>query len=563
MLLDKLRKNRLKGSTIERFYLDDLGVVVSSLKRRVRSLRTLVLLLVIALTGTGVFAQQNDVAYQLALSKALSKDSEAMAYYKSVQFKPIWVEKSQNAQKRRAALFDALSNSAGHALPRDSYDVAGLETLLKSARTTADLGMLEGKMTKAFLAYVRDISTGVLIPSKVDADIVRKVPKIDGTGFLAALVKSSPRGFFKALAPKSAEYNRLLDEKEKLLRVVAQGGWGPKLRDAKLSPGDSGAGVVALRDRLMSQGYLKRSVTKTFDADMQKAVQRFQADHGLNPDGVAGSGTIAELNVPVEDRLASIVVAMERERWSNFDKGKRHVLVNLADFSAKIINNGRLEFQTRAVVGTNRDGQRSPEFSDEIEHMVVNPTWNVPRSITVKEYLPALKRDPSAHSYLNLISTSGTVVSREGIDFTQFTETNFPFDLKQPPSTRNALGLVKFMFPNKYNIYLHDTPSKSLFARETRAFSHGCIRLADPFDFAYALLSVQSSDPKGTFKAALDTGRETVIPLEKHVPVHLMYRTAVTKPTGGIEFRRDIYGRDAKIFNALVKAGVVIGSIKG
>ncbi len=508
-------------------------------------------------------ARQADVAYQLSLSKVLSKDAQAMAYYKSVQFSPIWVDKSQSARSRRAALFEALENSAAHALPRDKYDAPGLKVALKNAKTTADLGKVEAAMTKAFLSYVRDLSTGILTPSKVDPDIVRVVPKIDGTAYLAAFVKSSPRGFLKAVAPKSAEYNRLLDEKEKLLRVVASGGWGPTLRDSKLKPGDKGAEVIALRDRLMSQGYLKRSVSTTFDADIQKAVQRFQSDHGLNPDGVAGSGTIGELNVSAKDRLASIVVAMERERWTNVERGKRHVVVNLADFNAKIMNNGKIEFQTRSVVGSNRDGQRSPEFSDEIEHMVINPTWNVPRSITVKEYLPALKKDPNAHNYLNLIDTSGSVVSREGIDFTQFTERDFPFDLKQPPSNGNALGLVKFMFPNKYNIYLHDTPSKSLFGRESRAFSHGCIRLADPFDFGYALLSAQTSDPKGAFHAALNTGRETIISLEKHVPVHLMYRTAVTKPTGGIEFRRDVYGRDRKIFNALVAAGVVIGSING
>jgi murein L,D-transpeptidase YcbB/YkuD len=174
-----------------------------------------------------------------------------------------------------------------------------------------------------------------------------------------------------------------------------------------------------------------------------------------------------------------------------------------------------------------------------------------------------MQKNPNEHSYLNLISQSGRVVSREGIDFNQYNASNFPFDLKQPPSTRNALGLVKFMFPNQYNIYLHDTPAKSLFSRETRAFSHGCVRLHKPFDFAYALLSVQSSNPKGEFHTALDSGRETVIELKKHVPVHLMYRTAVSKPTGGMEYRRDIYGRDGAIFDALVSAGVVIGSIAG
>jgi len=563
LLLDIREKIRFNMADFNTTLYMILGVRVRIHKTANTFFVTLIAAFVFIWQSFPAAAQANDVAYQMALSKALARDTQALNYYKSVTFKPIWIDKSNAARTRRAALFEALENSAGHALPRQSYDVDGLKAALSSARTTADLGTLEGRMTAAFLAYVRDISTGILVPSKVDADIVRVVPQIDGAGFLTAFVKSSPRNFLKAVAPKSAEYNRLLDEKEKLLRVIANGGWGPKLRDKKLTPGTTGKDVVALRDRLMSQGYLKRSVTTTYDADIQKAVQQFQMDHGLSADGVAGSGTISVLNVSANDRLASVVVAMERERWMNIDMGKRHVKVNLTDFTAKIINNGRIEFQTRSVVGTNKNGQRSPEFSDEIEHMVINPTWNVPRSIMVKEYLPAMQKNPNAHSYLNLINTSGQVVSRFGIDFSQYNEQTFPFDLKQPPSVRNALGLVKFMFPNKYNIYLHDTPSKNLFGRETRAFSHGCIRLADPFDFAYALLSVQSSDPKGTFHAALESGRETAISLEKHVPVHLMYRTAITKPTGGIEYRRDVYGRDAKIFNALVRAGVVIGSIKG
>ncbi|MCK4712794.1 MAG: L,D-transpeptidase family protein, partial [Marinosulfonomonas sp.] len=149
------------------------------------------------------------------------------------------------------------------------------------------------------------------------------------------------------------------------------------------------------------------------------------------------------------------------------------------------------------------------------------------------------------------------------MDFSEYNERNFPFDMKQPPSRGNALGLVKFMFPNRYNIYLHDTPSKSLFQRNVRTFSHGCIRLQQPFDFAYALLAKQMKNPQEFFQATLKTGRETKIDLETPVPVHLIYRTAISKPKGGMEYRRDIYGRDAKIFNALAKAGVVLRAVRG
>ena len=174
-----------------------------------------------------------------------------------------------------------------------------------------------------------------------------------------------------------------------------------------------------------------------------------------------------------------------------------------------------------------------------------------------------LQEDPTSVEFLELRDDLGNIVERAEVDFNSFDAETFPFSMRQPPSTSNALGLVKFMFPNRNNIYLHDTPAKNLFGREVRAFSHGCIRLADPFDFAHALLAVQSSDPISEFKTALDYGEEVQIDLENHIPVHIIYRTAVTRPGGGLEFRRDVYGRDAKIWEALRLEGVVLEDITG
>jgi murein L,D-transpeptidase YcbB/YkuD len=503
-------------------------------------------------------SQGNNIAYKLALSKQFPDFGAVVEFYQERGFKPIWVDRSRNARNRLGALFAAFEDSAAHGLPQGLFDANAIRNDIRSIRTSADLGAVEGKITRAYLQYAQMIQFGVVRPGAVDEDIKRKRAKIDQRSYLTNLLASDAQAFFKRVYPQNREYARLLQEKERLFGIIARGGWGAPVTGGKLQPGDRGKHVVSLRNRLIAMGYLKRTLTDRFDADIQRAVQAFQLDHGMAGDGIVGDGTRAELNKPPEDRLAAILVAMERERWTNFERGSRHVLVNLADFSAKIMDNGRIEFQTRSVVGTNKDDQRSPEFSDEMEHMVINPTWNVPRSIAVKEYLPAFQKDPNAHGYLNMLDASGQIVLRDQVDFAAFDEKTFPFDLKQPPSTLNALGLVKFMFPNRYNIYLHDTPSKSLFAREVRAFSHGCIRLQDPFDFGYALLSVQSGDPKGEFHRALNSGVETVIPLDKHVPVHLIYRTAVTKPTGGMTYRRDIYGRDAKILAALVGKGVVI-----
>ena len=269
------------------------------------------------------------------------------------------------------------------------------------------------------------------------------------------------------------------------------------------------------------------------------------------------------MNRSVQERLQSIIVAMERERWVNQERGRRHILVNIPDFTAKVVDNGKVTFETRSVVGATNSDRPTPEFSDVMEFMVINPSWYVPRSIVTKEYLPALQRNPNAVSHIEITDSKGRKVNRGAVNFSQYTARTFPFAMRQPPSKGNALGLVKFMFPNQYNIYLHDTPSKNLFARESRAFSHGCVRLADPFDFAYTLLAKQTSDPKGLFQSKLATGREQTVTLDQPVPVHLIYRTAFTTPKGHTQYRRDVYGRDAKIWNALSQAGVALRAVQG
>ena len=278
-----------------------------------------------------------------------------------------------------------------------------------------------------------------------------------------------------------------------------------------LKPGAKSKTVLTLRNRMIAMGYLDRTATTTYDTDIQAAVKAFQQAHGLFDDGVAGPRTLQAINVSAASRLSQIVDAMERERWINMPLGKRHVWVNLTDFHARIVDNGKVTFRTRSVIGANDEERRPPEFSDVVVHMVINPTWNVPKSIATKEYLPLLKEDPFAVSNLTFNDIRGQLVDRAVADFSQYPEDFFPYDMKGPPSRGTALGLVKFMFPNRYNIYLHDTLAKSLFGREKRAFSHGRIRLNDLFDFAYELLALHESDLLGFFQNTLRTGCETVV----------------------------------------------------
>ena len=508
-----------------------------------------------------IAAQSSVSAFAQSVAEAAARESEVAAFYRANAYQPIWTGASAEDMARRKALFVALSKAPDHGLP--AVDLEDLKARMANVTSVRQLGALEVELSTLLVDYAQGVNTGILTPSKIDSGIVRKVERKDGADILSDFAAASPAGYLKSLPPHHAEYGRLMREKLRLEETIQHGGWGKTVSAKKLKPGQSGDAVIALRNRLVRMGYLNRSASRTYDASIQKAVQQFQADHGLTDDGVAGKGTIAEINVSPEKRLAAVLVAMERERWTNFDRGARHVWVNLTDFTAKIVDNGAVTFRTRSVIGKNVSDQRSPEFSDVMEHMVINPTWNVPRSIATKEYLPMLKKNPNAVSHLKLIDSRGRVVSREGMDFNEFTARSFPFAIKQAPSSRNALGLVKFMFPNKHNIYLHDTPSKSLFAREVRAFSHGCIRLSDPFDFAYALLAKQSSNPKATFHKALDTRRETQIDLEQHVPVHIVYRTAVAPAKGRVNYRRDIYGRDAKVWAALQNAGVALPAVDG
>lgn len=504
-----------------------------------------------------------ELAFRQAVAEEAAETDAVASFYRERDYAPLWTTGADAG--RRAALFAALDSAADQGLPAGRYGAEALRASFGGLRSERERGLLEVAVTEAFLTYARDVQTGFIKPSSVDPGLVREVPVRDPLATLRAFAASTdPGGFVRALPPQGPEYAALRRAMFDLRAVIAAGGWGPEVQAGKLTPGDAGPEVIALRDRMERMGYMSRSVAADFDGTLQKAVQRFQLDHGLAPDGVAGEGTLAEINVAPAERLAAVLVAMERLRWMNgLPLGRRHIWVNLPDFTAKIVDDGKVTFETVTVVGMNQADRRSPEFSDQMEFMVVNPTWNVPRSITVKEYLPMLQKNPNAAGHLRIVDRRGRVVNRDAVDFTQFTAQNFPFSMSQPPSDGNALGLVKFMFPNKWNIYLHDTPSKSLFEKEVRAYSHGCIRLGRPFDFAYALLARQTDNPEGLFKQHLQTEAENSITLDQPVPVHLVYFTAWPDARGDITYRRDVYGRDARIFDAMRDAGVALDEVRG
>lgn len=519
-----------------------------------------VLTALLALSISGAVSAQV-TGFRQAIAEGVAAQGDLAAFYRARDFAPIWTG-AEDADRRRA-LLTALEGAGDHGLPVSRYDAEALRAAFMDADTPADRGRAEIMASTLFLLYARDVQSGLLEAGDIIPAVARELPRRDPTALLRGVAEDDPRAFMRALPPAHPEYLNLQRQMLAMERVIGDGGWGPAVDSARLEPGARGAGVVALRDRLVRMGYLARSATAEYDGAMQAAVRLFQSRHGLEVDGIAGPGTLAEINIAPEQRLRQIILGMERQRWLNWenpDRGARHVLVNIPGFHAYVIDDEEVSFSTRVVVGAAPEDRVTPEFSDMMEYMVINPSWNVPRSIAVNEYLPALQANPGAASQLQLLR-GGRPVSRAGIDFTQFTRANFPFDLRQPPSSGNALGRVKFIFPNQYNIYLHDTPSRSLFDRESRAFSHGCVRVHRPLELAYFLLAPQVEDPQSYFDAILATGVETQVDLEVQIPVHIVYWTAFVSPEGALNFRRDVYDRDARLWNAMEAVGVELRAV--
>lgn len=494
--------------------------------------------------------------FKQAVAEAAGEFPELAAFYRARDFAPLWTG-AEDAE-RRQALLSAISRAADHALPPARYDLPGLTAAFHAVETERDRGRLEVQVTRTFLRYADDLHSGVLVPREVDSNIRRDVPVLDVAGVLDRLERESPAAVLRALMPTAPEYNRLLRARMMLERQIARGGWGPQVQAGSLRPGDTGAQVIALRNRLIAMGYMERTAAVSYDAVMQSAVQRFQENHGIAPDGVAGPATIRAINVSPEDRMRGIFVALERERWLNIPRGERHVWVNLTDFSSRIVDRDQVTLETKSIIGERSREKQTYEFSEYMTYMEINPDWTIPRGMIGRSYLAALQANPYAHGHLQVIDGAGRVIDRGSVNFSRFTANTLPFNLRQPPGPNNPLGKVKFMFPNPHAIYLHDTPSRGLFNSDLRAYSNGCIRLNDPEEFAYELLSRQVDDPVEYFHRIHRSGQQTRVYLDEPIPVHLVYRTAFTNVRGEMNYRDDVYGRDATIFEALRRAGVVM-----
>ena len=486
------------------------------------------------------------------------------SFYAARDNQPIWADGNP---KTMLALLTAIERAPDHGMALGRYNLAALEALWMAGNTPEDLAALEAAAAQSYVQFAKEISSGILNPRSINGEMnaTRHVPEIDDV-LSDVAAAGNMVAHYKTLQPSSAEYAQLLDLKKELEALISSEGWGPLVPTGRtLRPDNTDGRVAALRVRLNQRGYTLDDLTsRTYDDALIEAVKLFQTDFGLNADGLVGPQTLSSINAQPDGRLKQVIVNLERIRWMNYDLGSRHIYVNIPDFMASVMDYGVPTLSFRVVVGTGKN--QTAEFSDTMTHLIANPTWNVPYSIASEEYLPKLRADPTILTRENILMSvrgSGQIVDPSAIDFSYFDEDNFPFFLQQQSGGGNALGRVKFMFPNKFNIYLHDTPSKSLFSRDARAFSHGCVRVQKPMEFAYTLLSLQEDDPEAAFKRALNTGRETQIDLASPVPVHIVYRTVWIDDAGEVQYRHDVYGRDVMVFDALMNAGVTLPALEG
>jgi len=358
----------------------------------------------------------------------------------------------------------------------------------------------------------------------------------------------------RSAAVQDPGYQRLQAALDRYRLLAAEGGWPEVPGGPTIEPASDDPRLATLARRLRISGDLADDQawveSAGYDTVLQTAVRRFQARHGLEVDGLVGRATLRALNVPIEQRIDQIRVNLERAR-SRFHAGAQDfILVNIAGFKAYVVRNGKIVWTTRVIVGDTEN--KTPEFSAELKYVVVNPAWTVPYKIASEELLLDIKRDPGffARGNYQLFDADGDVVDPTSVDWRSIRVGNFPFTLVQQPCAANQLGRIKFIFPNKYSVYMHDTPGDILFTKARRAFSHGCIRVDAPIGLAEIVLDGEGWS-REQLEAQIGSGETKIINLSKPLLVVISYWTADVDDQGLLNFYDDIYQRDAAVLESL------------
>lgn len=455
---------------------------------------------------------------------------------------------------RKEQLIDRMREAAGDGLDPADYPADFLIGIapLETTGTPRELAEIELWYSAHFLKFASDIKVGRVVPRRVDSEVFVQDKAILPFEALTVLADSpSLDAFVSTWEPQRSDYAVLKVVLSTLRAIEAEGGW-PKVSPGEaLKPGDQDPRVVELRARLAADGHVAppTDAPDVFDDDLADALIAFQRRHGLEPDGVMGKRTLLQLNIASDQRVRQVVATLERLRWMPEDLGTDHIFVNIPAFEMRHVDDGEVVDVMDVIVG--REYRRTPVFSETMKYVEINPWWNVPVSIARRDKLPVLRKNPQGLAAQGFVAYQGeTEIPVTAINWAAVSPSQFPVRLRQRPGPANALGQVKFMLPNRHNIYLHDTPSRELFSRAKRDFSSGCIRLHRPIDLAEQVLGRVGWD-QSRIEAALATGERTVVNLAEPLPVHITYSTAWVSEEGIVHFASDLYRRDEKLLAAL------------
>lgn len=470
-------------------------------------------------------------------------------FYARRAFRQAWRDSAAGAQLR-----SEIEASATHGFRPEDFHSAALGELSAAARSgdTKAAAAFEIVATDAAVRLLHHLYFGKVDPDRLDPDWNFARPIIDGDP-VTIVNEYVDSGEFNVLVDdlslKHPAYLRMQAALARYREIEAAGGWPVVPGGTILKPGMEDAQALLLRQRLAVTGDFSGPVSASlfYDSALEVAVKRFQTRHGLDADGVVGGKTLEALNTPVSLRIDQIRLTLERARWILRGLSGDFVLVNIAGAETFLVRNGEVVWRTRSITG--QQYRKTPVFRDEIKYMDINPTWTVPVSIFRKDKLPKIRKD------LSYLARGGyTVRNSKGLQLearsVNWSDKNPGVTLVQEPGPKNALGLVKFMFPNKYAVYLHDTPNRDLFDRSERYLSSGCVRVENPFVFADLLMEGDPAWSEARREEILASGKTTRINLPKPMPVMLTYYTA-WMADGQMQFRRDIYDRDGPLLKAL------------
>ena len=498
--------------------------------------------------------------------QALCGEVVLTRFYERRDFLPAWMDQ-EGRFTRAKDLVGSIRECVLEGLKPDVYHLTAIEALVADIEEARSVGKsvdpeilsdLDLLLTDAFLIYGSHLLSGRVDPETIHSKwLVKSREKDLAETLRAALEENRVERALKGLLPQYPGYAGLRQALSKYREIKEKGGWPPVPAGPTLHEDERDLRVPALRARLIVSGDLEGNGAgdpERFDDSMVQGVRGFQRRHGLTVDGVVGRATLAALNVSVEERIRQIELNMERWRWLPDDLGRRYILVNTANFALEVIEDGERVQAMRVVAG--RKARSTPVFTGKMTYIVLNPYWNIPHKLAVEDVLPKIKEDPGylTRQKIRVFESWEDLapeIQPETIDWSGITKSNFSFKLRQDSGPSNALGRVKLMFPNKFAVYLHDTPARHMFMRNQRDFSSGCIRIEKPIDLAAYLLK---GDPQWTLEQilhAIESGKNRIVWLPESIPVHVLYWTAWGDGQGTIHFRRDVYDRDGPLDRAL------------